>query len=450
MKAYVRYRFRVVKKIKALVLIDGEHYPPVILQAVNEIRRSGEIDVVGAVFLGGTEKIDRISDIDLGVEIYHSPDYLEAITRAVAAKKPDVVIDLSDEPVVGYEERMRIASLLASFGVSYGGSDFNFQAPRFSEVDGVKTVGIIGTGKRVGKTAVSAHFVRYARQKGKKVVVVAMGRGGPKKPVYLNGEEILVDNRFLIELKEQGKHAASDYVEDAMMSRVATVGCRRCGGGFAGVPFISNVREGVELALSHRPELLVLEGSGSAIPPVKAGKYITVSSVLEPECNITGYFGPFRIMISDLLVLTNCEGNDEKRRAERVIREAKKLNPSIKVAATVFRPKPLEDIAGSRVFLAMTAPPEQLPRISQFIKETQNCEVVYASANLANRSKLREELEARKKDFDTLLTELKAAAVDVALDFADKHGKRTVFFDNVPHTVGGDEKLENLFTDFLS
>lgn len=438
-----------VKGIKALVLIDGEHYPPVVKQAIEEIRRSGEIEVAGAVFLGGTEKIEGISDLNLGVEIYHSSDYLDAITRAVADVRPDVVIDLSDEPVVGYEERMRIASLLASYGISYAGSDFNFQAPRFTGVPDVRTVGVIGTGKRVGKTAISAHFARFAKQAGKKVIVIAMGRGGPEKPVFLNGEEILVDNRFLLELKKQGKHAASDYVEDAMMSRVATIGCRRCGGGFAGIPFISNVREGVELALSHEPELLILEGSGAALPPVRAESYITVSSVLEPEYNITGYFGPFRIMISSLLVLTNCEGNDEKRRVEKITREARKLNPDIKVAATVFRPKPLEDISGSRVFLAMTAPPEQLPKIADFIRETQNCEVVYASSNLANRHRLREELEARRKDFDTLLTELKAAAVDVALDFADKHEKRAVFFDNVPHTVGGDEKLENLFMELL-
>ena len=30
-----------------------------------------------------------------------------------------------------------------------------------------------------------------------------------------------------------------------MLSRVMTVGCRRCGGGMAGEPFVSNVADGV-------------------------------------------------------------------------------------------------------------------------------------------------------------------------------------------------------------
>ena len=41
---------------------------------------------------------------------------------------------------------------------------------------------VIGTGKRTGKTAVSAQLARVAAGKGISPVIVAMGRGGPAEP----------------------------------------------------------------------------------------------------------------------------------------------------------------------------------------------------------------------------------------------------------------------------
>lgn len=431
--------------IKALVLIDGEHYPPVVKEAVQEIRKLG-VDIVAGVFLGGTEKIEKLSDFDLGIELVFSPEgYLRAIEEGVKKFKPDVVFDLSDEPVLGYEERMLIASYLAYHEVSYVGSDFSFQAPKLLPSDGVNTVGVIGTGKRVGKTAVSAALARYLKEKGKKVVVLAMGRGGPESPVVLDGENILVDNRFLLELKEAGKHAASDYVEDAMMSRITTVGCRRCGGGFAGVPFTSNVLRGFEVAKSLSPDIIVLEGSGSAIPPIKASSYLTVSSLIEPVDHVIGYFGPYRLLLSRVLVLTNCEGHEERRKFEEVKQAALKINPEIEVVGTIFRPRALEPLKGEKVFLATTADARYLPQIARHLEETEGCEVIYSSSSLAKRAELRNELEVKKREFTAVVMELKAAAVDVALDFAVKNDKRAVFMDNIPHVVTSDKKIESYF-----
>jgi len=428
------------------VLIDGEHYPPVVRQAVLEIASSG-VDVVGAVFLGGSEKIEGLKDYGFDFEIFHSEaGFFEATKKAVAALNPDVAIDLSDEPVLGYEERMTIASLLAYLGVDYLGSDFTFKAPRYVDPGSVKSVGVIGTGKRVGKTALSAALARFLKAQGKKVVVVAMGRGGPEEPVVLDGENILINNRFLLELKEAGKHAASDYVEDAMMSRIVTVGCRRCGGGMAGLPFVSNVVKGFEVAKSLRPDIIVLEGSGSAIPPVRAHNYLTVSNLLESESYVLGYFGPYRLMLSRLLVLTNCETTSERKRYELISQQARRINPDIEVVGTVFRPKPLESLKGEKVFLAVTAKEEFVPAIACYLEETENCEVVYASNKLASRPQLRQELEVKKREFTAVAMELKAAAVDVALDFAVKNGKKAVFFDNVPHVVTTDHSMDDYFS----
>jgi cyclic 2,3-diphosphoglycerate synthetase len=48
-----------------LALIDGEHYPPVIEDALNTI----EGDVRAAVFLGGTEKIGSIEELTAHLKV---------------------------------------------------------------------------------------------------------------------------------------------------------------------------------------------------------------------------------------------------------------------------------------------------------------------------------------------------------------------------------------------
>ena len=42
------------------------------------------------------------------------------------------------------------------------------------------------------------------------------------------------ERELILEALERGSHAASDYYETAALSRVTTVGCRRCGGGLRG------------------------------------------------------------------------------------------------------------------------------------------------------------------------------------------------------------------------
>ena len=128
-------------------------------------------------------------------------------------------------------------------------------------------VAVIGTGKRTGKTALGTHLASLLRDSGAEPVVVSMGRGGPPEPVLVRaGERPGVER--LLEIARAGGHAASDYLEDAVLAGVTTVGCRRCGEGPAGETFESNVLEGLGVALRERPDVVVLEGSGAALPPV--------------------------------------------------------------------------------------------------------------------------------------------------------------------------------------
>ena len=122
-----------------------------------------------------------------------------------------------------------------------------------------------------------------------------MGRGGPEEPEIVRGDEIDITPEYLMEQSDRGVHAASDHWEDALMSRILTVGCRRCGGGMAGDVFITNMKRGAELANTLDADFIILEGSGAAIPPVKSMRHIVLVGANQPIMNIKNFLGPFRI-----------------------------------------------------------------------------------------------------------------------------------------------------------
>src|SRR5581483_9718816 len=117
---------------------------------------------------------------------------------------------LSDEPVLGPRERMLWASRTLALGLPYVGADFRFDPPPFHPV-ATPSLAVIGTGKRIGKTAVAGHVARLLARH-RRVVVVAMGRGGPPEPELVEQPPSLDG---LLALARSGRHAASDHLETA-------------------------------------------------------------------------------------------------------------------------------------------------------------------------------------------------------------------------------------------
>jgi cyclic 2,3-diphosphoglycerate synthetase len=432
----------------AVALIDGEHYFPVIEQALETIAADPAYELKGAVFIGGTEKVTDSTRLDgFKVPVILDPDPLLGIAQAIDRFQPAVFIDLSDEPVVGYRERFAFACRILARNISYRGSDFLFEPPTFFDVVHKPSISIIGTGKRTGKTAVSAFICRELKREGHNPCVVAMGRGGPAAPEIIHGGEIDLKPEYLLNLSRQGKHAASDHYEDALMSRITTVGCRRCGGGMAGEVFVSNVLDGARVADGLPEEMIIFEGSGAALPPVKTDYTVLIAGASQPEEYITGYFGPYRISLADLVVLTMCEEPLAPReKIERLEKEIKAAKPGIKVVKTVFRPKPLSDIKDKRVFVATTAPASVGKIIGEYLADEYSCDVVGLSHHLSNRPLLRDDLEAAG-EFDVVMTELKAASVDVVTEYGLERGKEVVYMDNSPVTVGGDGDAQELLVE---
>lgn len=424
---------------RALALIDGEHYPPVVRFALAELSR--EFDVVAAVFAGGTEKVDAgANEAAYGVPVVVGPSAAAALAEAIRLHAPEVVVDLSDEPVLSASDRMALAGVTLGFGVTYRGADFAFEPPRRDTITSTPTLAIIGTGKRVGKTAVSAHVARALKAAGRDIVVLAMGRGGPAEPELIHGDQVALTTDDLLALARQGVHASSDNYEDAVMSRVATVGCRRCGGGLAGDTFFSNVAEGARLADSLDKELLVLEGSGAAIPPVHADATLLVVGAGQGVPYVRDFFGPLRLGIADAVVIAGAEEPIASAGAlSELVDAIRRVREDVPIALVTFRPRPLADVSGAKVFFATTAPPGLLPVLCAHLEARFGCEVVGASAHLSNRARLREDMAVWHGRYDLLLTELKAAAIDVVAAAGAEAGVPTVLCDNEPVASEGSD-----------
>lgn len=422
--------------IRAVALIDGEHYPPVVRFALDAL--AAEYEVVAAAFMGGTEKIDLAAGAAVyGVPVLFAESAEEALRDAIETYGPDLVVDLSDEPVLSAADRFRLAGIALGHGVAYRGADFRFDPPSSPVVTRTPALGVIGTGKRVGKTAVSAYIARRLKAAGRDIVVLAMGRGGPAEPELIRGDEVALTTEDLLMLAAQGKHASSDNYEDAVMSRVTTVGCRRCGGGMAGGTFFSNVPEGALLVDSLGKELLVLEGSGAAIPPVASDADILVVGAGQGVSYVRDYFGPYRLKRADGVIIANAEEPVASASdVAKIVAAIRAQREDVPIAVTTFRPKPIEDVSGKRMFFATTAPQGVLPILVKHLESEYGCIVIGSSPNLSDRASLRVDMAACSGLYDLMLTELKAAAIDVVAVAGVEFGVPTVLCDNVPVSIG--------------
>ncbi len=424
--------------MRTLALVDGEHYPPVTRWGIDVARERG-YDVVAALLVGGIEKLAAGEKPDLGVPVRMAgDDRFAAVAAAIDDLAPDVVLDLSDEPILGYRERMAVAAVALARGVPYVGPDFRLDPPeRVAPPPGTPTLAVFGTGKRTGKTAVAGEVARVAARDGLSPVVVAMGRGGPSEPQVAEAGSVTLDT--LLSLVRGGQHAASDYLEDALTTGVTTIGARRAGGGLAGAPFSTNVAEALELAAARDPGVVILEGSGAALPPIAWDAGVIVVPATCPVEYIRGYLGPYRLLRADLAVVTMAGGPGlATENGSHLIAHLQSSLGDARVVVTDLRPTPLADVAGRRAFFATTAPQAVAERQVAHLEAEHGVEVVGWSARLADRAGLAADLDGAE-EHEVLLTELKAAAVDVAGVRAVASGAEVVFVDNRPEPVDGSD-----------
>jgi cyclic 2,3-diphosphoglycerate synthase len=434
--------------VNVIALVDGEHYPAVTRWGLEVASASG-YDIAAALLVGGIEKLGAAGTLDFSdVPVVNaSTDPRAALAEAIQTRAPDAILDLSDEPVLGYDARMEMVAVALALGVPYVGSDFRFDPPFTEPPLAAPTVAVIGTGKRTAKTAFGGHTARRASAMGLRPVVVAMGRGGPSGPVVAGPEDVTVE--ALVGRVERNEHAASDFLEDALTAGVPTVGARRVGGGFGGRPFATNLAEAAAVAVELAGDPVILEGSGAAIPTVPWDAGILVAPASVPPHHLTGYLGPLRVLLSDLLVFIIGAGSHPgAENLSTLDPSVRRLHAGIRIAVAELQPVPLADVRGKDVFFATTAQPEAAERLVTSLERTGGCRVVGHTTHLADRAALERDL-AGAPPFDALLTELKAAAVDVAARRALDRGADVVFVDNRPISAGGDGDVDDLVDDVI-
>ena len=380
-------------------------------------RLDADRGVAGVIFCGGEEKVGPEAlenpEAHFGRAVVSGVAPGEALRTLAASLHATGVVDLADEPVLRPAQRFELAALALHLELTYEAPGLALDVPRYADVafDGPR-LAVIATGKRTGKTAVAGHWARLLAERGGDPVIVCMGRGGPAEPAVAVPGTSLED---LLAIAGSGGHAASDYLEDAVLAGVRTVGCRRVGGGLTGAPHESNVEAGARVAAGLGASAIILEGSGACIPPVAADATV---------CIVGGELAAldrYRVLRADACLLAA---------------DAPDPGGCGRVVRLRLDPEPVENVpAGARVALFTTG-----------AGAPGGVEPVVASANLARRAALAGDVQrAVAERCDVWLTELKAAAIDTVAARAAEAGARVVFVRNRP--VGADGDLDALLLE---
>jgi cyclic 2,3-diphosphoglycerate synthetase len=186
------------------------------------------------------------------------------------------------------------------------------------------------------------------------------------------------------------------------------------------------------------------------MPPVDVERRVLVAGANQDPEYIVGFLGTYRLLLSDLVLLTMAEepmAGPEK--VHGLVQAIQEVRTDLTVIPTVFRPRPVGKIEGLKVGYVSTAPPAVLATLAKHLEEHYGCEVLATSGNLSDREKLAADLDAMS-GVEAYLTEIKAAAVDVVTRRGSEERKPVLYCDNDPVGVGLDGALLRLAREALA
>ena len=323
-------------------------------------------------------------------------------TRSSDALEHDaeVVVDLSDEPVLGPPDRLRLASRALALGLPYVGADFRFDPPALEPFD-LPSLGIVGTGKRVGKTAVAGHAARVARRALRR----RRRRHGPRRAPGARGRRDAADRSTTC-----SRSRAPGATPPRTTSRTPrSPGSSRSAAAApaAGSPARRSSRTSTRAPRSPPSARRTSSSSRAAAPRSRRSRRAARARRRRrpaPEV-ATGYLNAYRILVSDLVVLVRSAAAS-RRRDPRADRRAGARG------AAPRRGRSSPSTGASR----SSRPRPRTRATHRAGLDEQGADVVHVSTSLARPRRLRAELES--VDADTYLVELKAAAIDVVAEAA--------------------------------
>ncbi len=189
------------------------------------------------------------------------------------------------------------ASRALALGLPYVGADFRFDPPPLEPV-GMPSIAVIGTGKRVGKTAVAgARRARARRATARRRRCDGARRAG-RAGAARGAADARRPARALARRAPRGVRPSRDR---RALAGVPTIGCRRAGGGLAGAPFLSNVARGrAARGASSRP---ICSSSTAAARRCRRSRPTRGSSSrTAPDDDPRAGLNAYRVLVSDLVV----------------------------------------------------------------------------------------------------------------------------------------------------
>ena len=337
------------RSTRALAIIDGEHYAPVVQDALATL----PYDFGGAWLVGGTEKL-RGDD--------ESP-----VRRPRAGTGRSRARSSSTSPTSRCSAA-RALSRRAAHGVPYVGPDFRFDPPSCSRSTCHRSS---ACGKRVG-ARLPATLRLFARPmwSSSRWAVGRLARGRIRGPTATSACSSFRD----------GRHAASDYLEDAVFGGVDAIGCRRVAA--AGWPAECRRlqrcgRSAPSSRARARPRHLLRQRRSLSADCHRAAD---PRRQLEHRARAPGRL-PEHLPRARL----------RSRRADGAPNWARHESPrgdrggtTTTVIATEMLPRPVEPIEGG-VAVFTTAGQETHERLKRLLADEHGAEIVHVSGNLAER-----------------------------------------------------------------
>ena len=436
---------------RAVVLVDGEHYPPVVAAALEGLRR--RFEVVGGLFAGGREKLRGGEEQAPGgarrgaracrgstasIPARRAGRALDGTRAALRAARAEALVDLSDEPVVGYRERFLLMSAALAEGARYVAADTEVRPQDFARLERLPALGVIGTGKRVGKTAVSGWLARRldaalarARRRdraghGPRRPARARAGAGPRGPRRSRAARGLPPRPARRQRLLRGRRAGRrhDHRLPALRRRAGRRAVRRHRARGAAAAWRAVRRRPGR----HRGQRLRGAAGGVRRRGVR-GRRPRSRSTTSPACS-----APTACCSATCSCSRSARRRSPTALAWRALAEAARaVRPGLRVV-----PDGVQAAAGA----VGARPPRRLLHdgargppcrvLARALADDHGAEVVLVSADLADRGAPGADVARAAREADVFLCEIKAAAVDVVAEAAAAAGRELVFCDNEP------------------
>ena len=402
---------------RAVVVIDGEHYPPVVAAALERLRERYE--VVGGALRGRPREAARRrrrragARGRLGVPGLHVVDPRgagRALLDAVRAALREARRRGARRPLGRARPRLPRAlpadERRARRGRALRGAPTPRSRPQdFARLAAMPALGVIGTGKRVGKTAVSGWLARRLQARlaprGRRASSSPWAAAARRSPSSCRGGEGLERRRAARAPRARGRHAASDCYEDAALAGVTAdrlPPLRRRPGRRA---LRRHRARGAAARGGERRGAGVIEGSGAVVPPVACDATLCVvgrRAAGRLRRRLPRYVppAPERRARAHAVRAAVRRG---RRQVAALVAAARAVQPGLEVvtdrvpaAARAAGPRPHASPSSRR------RPPAALPRArARRSSEDHGAEVVLAAADLADRARLADGRAPRRR-----------------------------------------------------